>query len=102
MLVGKTTIPNSRHERIRQINITSSEQINVLADDVIGVFFTSNKGTCVPYDLCKLNTDLYGNQLESVDRKGNPDTWNINDTYDFKFPFRNDICKVWSFSVIVQ
>lgn len=102
MLVGTNTITKSRHDRKRKVDIDPLEQISVQQNDMIGIYFAYDKGSCVPYDLCKLNKEKYGGQMESVSRKGQAFKWIINTTYDFKTLEDKTQCKVWSFSAVVQ
>ena len=68
----------------------------------MGVFFAYGKGSCIPYDLCNLNMDKYGNQMESMNMKGKAVVWNIKETYQFKTLTDSSRCKIWSFSAVVQ
>ncbi|XP_076085356.1 uncharacterized protein LOC143056158 [Mytilus galloprovincialis] len=101
-LIGRNTIDKSRHDRKRQVNIPFGEQISALKGDIMGVFFAYGKGSCIPYDLCNLNMDKYGNQMESMNMKGKAVVWNIKETYQFKTLTDSSRCKIWSFSAVVQ
>lgn len=101
-LIGRNTISNTLYDRQRNVAIPASEQYMVEEGDIIGVYFTKEKGVCIPYDLCKLNLQKFGDQKISVNTKGKASAWNVNQNYEFKEHSGDTVCKTWSFSVIIQ